>query len=286
MPIKLMHQMNNLCIAEFENVISFWNMLKYLVETPYLKHYIIENYEGGNTLVSRDAWEEEGVMFKEISPGTYFFPYDSVGFILDDSIHNINLIILDHYSQGFDYKNENDLMVSVKNTDNVIMTVPNNQVSKLIALYLLSYMKIGFDRNLMISLANLIESLSIDKIKQIEYVKSSFIIKLKGIDFIIKITSDDEMFSFYKINYYNNRCKKEFVKEDKVKSIGYLKKKIIKKNKYFTIGYYLLIAAVFTAILIYNKKIFFFLLIGLVLFLIITFIIKKNAYRFFSKEGK
>jgi hypothetical protein len=283
MPLKIKYIGNDLYAADFENVISFWNILKYLVETPYLKHFLIENYEGGNTLVGREAWKEEGIMFKEVTPGMYFFPYESVGFVLDDSVHNMILTIVDHYTPDINYKKENELVLTIRNTDWASIEIPQKQLPVLIALYLLSFMKIGFDRNFVKSLAVLLENVLTETTKQLEYIKSSFIVTLKGIDFIIRVMSENRTSQFYKINYYNKRCRKESLKENKVKSLSYLKKKILRQNKYFPALFYLLSCTAVVLLFILNKKIFFILA---VIFLICYFalsLIKKNAYRFFSK---
>ncbi len=286
MPLKIKYIGNDLYTAEFENVISYWNVLKYLVETPYLKHYLVENYEGGNTLVNRDAWEEEGVMFKELTPGLFFFPYESVGFILDDSIHNMILTIIDHYSPDMDFKKENDLVIKVRNTDWASIETPRTKLTTLIALYLLSYMKTGFDRNFIKSLSGLLDSIITDKTKQIEYIKTSFLVSMKGIYFFIKVMTEDRSSQFYKINYFHNRSKKEIIKESKIKSIAYLKKKILKKNKYYPLLFYLLTGSAFVFLFIVNKKILIILaVIWLIYYFILLPLIKKNAYRFFSKRS-
>ncbi len=282
MPLKLKYIGNDLYTAELENVISFWNILKYLVETPYLKNFLIENYEGGNTLVNREAWEEEGVMFKEISPGTFFFPYESVGFVLDDSVHNINLTVVDHYTPGMNYKKENDLVLSVNNTDSAVMELPAGKLGILTALYLLSNMKTGFDRAFLMSLASLLDPLINEKVRQIEYIKSSFMVTLKGIYFVIRLINENRESFFYKINYFNKRCKKESIKENKVRSLAYLKKKIIKKSRYYAVLYYFLIVSAVILLWFLSKKFLILLIIAGFIVYFLTVLVRKNAYRFFS----
>ena len=282
MPLKIKYIGDDLYSADFENVISFWNILKYLVETPYLKHYIVENYEGGNTLVSKDAWEEDSVMFKEISPGTYFFPYESVGFILDDSVHNMILTIVDHYTQGFDYKKNNDLVIKIRNTDGASVETSRARLTDLISLYLLSVMKTGFDRNFIKTLTGVLDSVLSDKTKQVEYIKSSFLVTLKGIDFIVRIMTEDRTSHFYKINYFKGRCRKEAIRENKIKSIAYLKKKILKRNKYYPALFYVLCGAAVMLLFIFTRKVFISIAVTCCVLYIAVSMIKKNAYRFFS----
>ncbi len=285
MPLKIKYIGNNKYAVDFDNVISFWNILKYLVDTPYLKHYLIENYDGGNTLVTRDAWEEEGVMFKELSQGLYFFPYESVGFILDDSVHNMVLTIVDHYTSDLDYRNENDLVLRIRNTDSATVETAQNRLADLIALYLLSYIRTGFDRNFIKSLSGIVDSFITDKTRQIEYIKSSFLVTLKGINFIIKVIMEDRSYQFYKINYFGSRCRKEIIKENKIRSISYLKKKILERNKYYPALFYMLSAAAVISLFIINKKIFIIGTVFCLFFYFVLSIIKKNAYRFFSKKS-
>lgn len=59
MPLKIKNIENGKVLFEFENVVSIWNILKFIVDYPYLKHFIIENYEGGNTLVPSETWTKK-----------------------------------------------------------------------------------------------------------------------------------------------------------------------------------------------------------------------------------
>jgi hypothetical protein len=282
MPLKLKYIGNDIYTAELENVISFWNILKYLVDAPYLKHYLVENYEGGNTLVSREAWEEDGVMFKEISPNLFFFPYESVGFVLDDSVHNIDLTVIDQYTPGVDYKKENDLVLSVKNTDTAVIELTVKKLGILAALYLLSFIKTGFDRVFLLSAASTLDSVINERVKQIEYIKSSFKVTFKGINFVIRLINENRETFFYKINYFNKKCRKENLKENKIRSITYLKKKIINKNRYLAALYYFLVACIVAVLFLFGKKFLLILAILGILAYFITMIVRKNAYRFFS----
>jgi hypothetical protein len=116
-------------------------------------------------------------------------------------------------------------------------------------------------------------------------------ITFKGINFVIRLVNESRESFFYKINYFNNRCKKENIKENKVKSLAYLKKKIIKKNKYFASLYYILISGFFIFIslfCIFRKKFIFIIALAVLALIIyfLTLMIRKNAYRFFSKGEK
>jgi len=286
MALKIIDSSRYRYLVECENVINFWFILKYLVDTPYLKNYIVKNYEGGNTLVSREAWKEEGIMFKEIKPSVFLFPYDSIGFVLDDSIHNARIIIVDNYSEDINHEVENELLINVQNTDKLIISLQKEKMPVFVSLYLLSYMKLGFDKTFLNSLAKVLTPIQYDNTIQLEYISSSFSISLKGISFIIKVVNEDKEKVFYKIGYYKKKCRREQIKEEKVRTLGYLKKKILSSNMYYYILYYFLMALGLILIFLFFRKIFYLLVIFSILAYIINRFLRKNAYRIFSGTEK
>ncbi len=284
MPLKINYLNNGKTECEFENLISLWNILKFLVDSPYLKHYIIENYEGGNTLAPSETWDEEGIMFKEITPSVYFFPYDSIGFIIDDSIHNLTLYIVENLNDNGDYKNDFEILFSISKTDSARLVLDNDKLSLFITLYLLFVIKIGFTKSLLNSLNTVVSSIINDKIESIEYINNSILISIKKISFIIKISFNNDEYLYYKIECSQGKSKKELLKEQDIKNIGFLKKKILKKNKYIPIVFYSVFAILGILLLIFNKKLLILLIILLIIIRYLIGIFKKNAHKFIYKE--
>lgn len=285
MALKIIHTENGRITFQFENVISPWNIMKYLLDVPYLKRFVIDKYDGGNMLVPREAWKEEGVMFKEIKPGIYLFPYESIGFVLDDSIHNLKLYIMDNYTEGSNYKDHAEMVFSVIDTDTANLTADIKNVPLFMALYLLSISRLGFDTDFLKSLESVMESSfpGYSYPESIEYMPTSVMIGLKKISFNIRMTDRHGAETFHKISYSGKKCRKEPLKEKNIRNILYLKKKILKKNKYYPLIFYGSIVVLTAAFFILNKKIFILLLVVAVVLRVIYVIVRKNAYKFVSK---
>jgi hypothetical protein len=285
MPLKIQSLDNEQVKFQFENVVTIWNILKFLVEVPYLKHFIIEDYEGGNTLVPKETWKEEGVMFKEISSSIYLFPYDSVGFILDDSICNLKLYLTENYSKNFNYKKNSELVYTVTDTDQASLTLPKSKAAAFISLYLFSIMKLGFDKNWLDSLEEIFLNMNLSNFSDIEYLKTSLIYSVKKATFIIRLLSKNDGDIYYRITHTPKKCKKDLLKEEEIKNLGFLKKKILKKNKYYPLIYYSGIALICVVILILNRKLFIAAAILLIIAKIAYDIYKKNAYKIGNKKN-
>lgn len=228
--------------------------------------------------------DQEGIMFKKISPTKYFFPYDSIGFIIDDSIHNVTLYIVESYDNNNDYKNKSELILTIHNTDHASLLINEDRVTLFVVLYLLSVMKVGFDKKLLNTLESVFKNIFNNKINSVEYLDTSLLISLKKMSFITKLNIKENEVVYYKISYTNKKGRKEVLKETDIKNLGFLKKKILKKNKYFPIIYYSIIIIVGALIFLINKKIFIW---GLILYIIIRyiyFLFKKNAYKLFSRD--
>lgn len=260
----------------FENSISPWSILKELEETPYLKSYLVKNYDGGNSMVPEEAWKEEGILYQKIQEGVYIFPYESIGFVLDDSINNVDITVLDKAVPNNINPSEFVFRYIVENLQTTRLLIYNqtDKISVLAALYLFSKMKIGFDNDILRSVEKCIRPLINSNTKGIEFVESSLSFGLKGMKFIIQVSTDDKEL-FYTINC-KRKCKKSPLKENQIRNLGYLKKKIMLKSPVFPIIYVLfLILSVF---LLYKW-------IGMsILALLILFLILKGCYSFIRKR--
>jgi hypothetical protein len=284
MALKILSRHNDKTVFQFDNVIPIWSLLKHLVETPYLKQYIVKDYEGGNTLAPKETWNEEGILYKEIGSFTYFFPYESIGFVVDDSIHNLSLYAIDFYHDKMNYQDEALLCFKIQETDLAQVTLPEEKENILAALYILSAAKLGFDYSLLDNMSLLTKSLLTSGAVSIEYIKGSITIGLKGTSLMADVAGEEGKASHYKIHIRNGKCKKEILKDEEIKNFGFFKKKILSKNKYFPYIYYGLIGLAGLLILIFNKKLFVLLLVLLVLTWIVYLWLKKNAYRLFRDK--
>lgn len=269
----------------FDNVISPWNIMKHLLEVPYLKRFVIDKYDGGNMLVPREAWKEEGVMFKEIKPGIFLFPYESIGFVLDDSIHNLKLYIMDNYTEGSNFRDTAEMVFSIMDTDTAGLTTEVKNAPLFMALYLLSVSRLGFDSDFLKSLETVTESLLTggSAPESVEYMPTSVMIGVKKISFNIRVTDRHGVESFYKISYSARKCRKEPLKEKNIRNILYLKKKLLKRNKYFPLIFYGSAVILALVLFILSKKVLILILAALVALRVIYVIIRKNAYKFVSK---
>lgn len=271
-------------VLEFENVVSVWNTLKYMVDVPYLKRFVVEKYEGGNMLVPREAWKEEGVMFKEIRPGVYLFPYDSIGFVIDDSIHNMRMHVLDQYGEGSNYRDQAEMTIGILNTDFAELVLDEKAAPKFSALYLLSAAKIGFDAQFLQALEAAILPVFEEGAESIEYLPASLLVGLKRISFLARVRSQKNGDAYYRLTYSGHRCRRDPVREKNLYNVSYLKKKLLKKNALFPVLYYGVLFLIPLGVFLWNKKLFLMLLGGFLAAWLVLKLVKKNAYKFLSKN--
>ena len=280
MPFKILKYSDEKVSISCENVISLWNILKYLVETPYLRSYYIENYDGGNTLVPKELWKEENISFKEVRKNVFLFPYNSINFIIEDSIHNIDVYVVSETTRSF--KSSCELQFSIKDTENFYAVLNVNKLSTLMTLYFFSLLKLGYNNKMFESFDSLWKKGEIFKIKEVEYLSSSFQIGVKGFYFIVKFVKDSNEVEYYKISYGNGKFKKEILKDEKGFNPGLLKKKIFSKARIFSIIYYSLIPLIIILFLVFKRKwLILFLLVYMFLRLFYS-LLKKNLYKIFK----
>ncbi len=279
MSFKILKVENEKVRIASENVISPWNILKYMIDMPYLYFFYIENYEGGNTLIPEELWKEEGITYKKIKKGSYLFPYNSINFILEDSIHNINIYVVSENSKNF--KSEYELFLSIKNTEECFVEFNIEKINTFLALYFFSLLKLGYDNSMFEGFKLLWKKNEILKFYEIEYISSSFQIGLKGFHFIVKMEKDNEV-EYYKIDYEKGRFKKELLKEDKSLNPGLIKKKLFTKSIFFPILYYSFIPVFLVLIYFFKKKWLVILLIAYILLKISYNILKKNVHKIFK----
>ncbi len=281
MSFKILKIDNEKVEVKFDNVISLWNLLKYLVDMPYLYSFYIENYEGGNTLIPVELWKEEGITYKELKKGVYLFPYDSINFVFEDSIHNIDVYIVSDKVRNI--KKEFELFISIKNTEEIFVTVKIEKFETLFALYIFNFLKLGYDNRMFEGFKSLWKKSELLNIKDIEYVSSSFQIGLKGFHFILKLTTDKGE-DYFKIDYEKGKFKKELLKESKTLNPGMLKKKLFSKHIFFSILYYSLIPVLLVLIYRYKKKWLILILIFYIAIKIAFALLRKNIYKIFKQK--
>ncbi|OHD56507.1 MAG: hypothetical protein A2Y33_15400 [Spirochaetes bacterium GWF1_51_8] len=254
MPFSIDFENNSINI-KCENVMSLWSLLKELVETPYLKSYVIENYEGGNTLVPRSAWNDDGAMYREISEDIYLFPYESIGFVFDDTLSNVDIYVIDDYSAGMNYKNDYLVMFSVRNVDRFSVKFRDRtKLSTVLAYYLLSALKMRFDAA-MINTIDVIVRSSLSFRKQLlELIVPSVTLGLSEMEFVLKSTDENNKSQFIQISC-GKRCRKRVVSEKDFVNLGYLKKKLIANVTLLKILYYVFLCSLPVALYIFLVKV-------------------------------
>jgi hypothetical protein len=294
MPFALDYENNSITVKS-ENVMSLWSLLKELVDTPYLKSYVIENYEGGNTLVPRSAWEDDGVMYREISEDIFLFPYESIGFILDDTVNNVDIYVIDNYSAGMNYKTDFLVSFTVRNVDRFTMKMRDrSKISYILAYYLLSYMKMNFDTGFVYTFEMLLRS-SVSFRKQVfELLPSTVTLGLSEMQFVLRTTDDNNKTQFVQL-VCGKKCKKRIVSEKEIVNLGYIKKKLFSQIVLLKYLYYSLLAALpFGLYFLMEKvlkisKIRVFLIFGVFILIIIGKFIysiykRKNIFKHYSKK--
>ncbi len=270
----------------FENIINPWKILKEVDETPYLKSFIIKNYAGGNTLVPREAWKEEGILYQEIEKNIFLFPYESIGFVLDDSISSLDLTVVDEYEEANDDNTPNFILqYNVENVETCHLKLigQTGKISRLATLYLFSKIKIGYDNDILRSIEKCIRPLINSETNNIDYVDSTLSIGLKGLTFVIRVNSDKTN-TFYKITC-KGRCKKNQLKENQIRSLGYLKKKIMHRNPAFPLLYSLLLLSLLILIYVWIGKTTLILFLFLLLLKGFSLFLKKRLPLILKKIG-
>jgi len=265
--------------------LSLWDILKYTLHHPYLKHYLIKDYEGGNTLVPRETWKyEENLVYKEISPGVYYFPYESLGFVLNDSLSSLSLYAFEENFTGIPDISSADLVVEIRNTDDIRLIFSLSFLPFFLGYYTLSVLKIGFEDVTITHLAGVFESIiSKEKPSLWEPIVGSVSITPQGLSFLVE-TSERGEEVYYRFTY-KTKCKKERLKPHEVKSIALtFKKKILvtKEDKLiFVTGAFLLF---WLASVLIKKKFFVPLLLLLGLSFLFWLMVKRFYLVLMTKQ--
>ncbi|MFN4217404.1 MAG: hypothetical protein ACK4HQ_08410 [Brevinematales bacterium] len=256
--------------------LSLWDILKYTLQHPYLKHYLIKDYEGGNTLVPRETWRyEENLIYKEISPGIYYFPYESLGFVLNDSPSSLSLYAFEENFHGIPDISSADLVLEIRHTDDILLIFSLSFLPFFLGYYTLSVLKIGFEDVTITHLAGVFESIiTKEKPSLWEPIVGSVNITPQGLSFLVETSEKGEEI-YYRFTY-KTKCKKERLKPHEVKSIALaFKKKILvtkKDKRIFFTGALLLF---WLASVIIKKKLFVPLLLFVAFFYLLWFLIKR-----------
>jgi hypothetical protein len=281
---------------EFSNNVSMWSLLKSAVDTPYLMNYVVDGYEGGNTLVPIETWNDDGIMYREIGKGVYVFPYDSVGFVFDDNIININIYITERFEEKKNYKKEAICVFRIEDTDTIKVQFRDEaRIYELITIYLLSEMKVGYDNRILGEVSDILKSLVNIKTREIEYIKSTLFFGAQGIGFVIRIVEKDGKDTFYKVSCFK-KVKKKQISEKDIKKVGYLKKKLFEKHPILRLVYYsgILVSLGFLALVlpkilkIRSSKVIIMLAVIAVILLFLRLVkklFKRNAYRLYNKKS-
>ncbi len=217
----------------FENKVSLWSILKTVSKTPYLKSFIVDKYDGGNTMIDKEYWNQEEIMYSELSNGKYLFPYDSIGFILDDSISDIELSVIDTLDKTDPARSHVEYQIIIKDTDQLSILLPNrDHVYDLASLYLFSMFDSGYDHVMMFTLSQGLKGLIKDKVSTIDIVEGSFKVRLDSMHFVLKLNETAEKDSYYYIKLGKHFSKKA-IQEKNINNLSYLKKKLLNKISLF-----------------------------------------------------
>jgi|GEM_PF-1471733 hypothetical protein len=266
--------------------LSLWDILKYTLQHPYLKHYLIKDYEGGNTVVPRETWKyEENLVYKEIAPNVFYFPYESLGFVLNDSLVSLSLYAFEESFNDIPDFTKADLTIEIRDTDYVRLVFHESFLPLFLGFYTLSVLKIGFEDVTVTHLAEVIQSLvAKEKLSLWEPVKGSVGINAQGLQFLVETREDGEEV-YYRFSY-KTRCRKERLKPQEVKNIVLtFKKKILLtlEDKLFFAGGVVLLM---WWVLLFVKKRFLMPMIVLGVFLWIGWILFKRFYLvFLARRG-
>ncbi len=281
---------------ECENAISLWNVLKETVDMPYLKSFVVENYEGGNTLVPIDTWKHDEIMYREIADKVYLFPYESIGFVLDDSIDNADIFVIEAYTDNLDYRKNCLVQISVSDIETLSVTFDNPAFAyKLASLYLTTIMKLRYDAATFASLENLLAGIVTPKTMEIVYLDGTLRFGIKGMDFKMMAVSEDKP-QYYKITF-ENRWKKQVIKANDVKDPSFIKKKYLNRKWYLKLIYYLIWIAIFGFALIGAPKLFHIsmkqvikyltpLVIIFIAYRVLIVLFRNNYYKIYHSKTK
>lgn len=210
---------------QFDNVISLWNILKNLSRMPYLQSFIIEDYDGGNTQIDREYWNQEQIMFKELAPGKFFFPYESIGFILDDSISDVTISVLGEIHPTNPSQSKPEYTISIRDTDTCTVRLPDRDaVPVLAALYLFSKTDSGFDQTMLFNLKEGMRGILKDKEMRFEIVDGTFKVTMEALNFVLRLIDSQGKESLLHIQS-GKRFHKKAINESQIKNLAYLKKK-------------------------------------------------------------
>jgi len=237
MRIEFHYLENNRVECRYQQIhLSLWDILKYTLHHPYLKHYLVTNYEGGNTLVPHEAWKyEENLVYKEISPRVYYFPYESLGFVLNDSLASLTLAAFEESFTGMPDITQADLLIEIRHTDDIRLVFHQSFLPLFLGYYTLSVLKIGFEDVTISHIAGVFESIILrEKPSSWEPIMGSVSITPQGLTFLVE-TSEQGEEVYYRFTY-KTKCKKERLKPHEVKNIALtFKKKILvtQQDKWF-----------------------------------------------------
>ncbi len=245
MRIALRYLENERVECRYQGVhLALWDVLKYTVQHPYLKHYLIQDYEGGNTIVPREAWRyEENLVYKELATGVFYFPYESLGFVLNDSLSSLSLYAFEESFTGIPDASQADLVIEIRHTDEMRLVFHRSFLPLFLGFYTLSVLKIGFEDVTVTHLADVLASVvEKEKLSAWEPVTGSVTISHQGLQFLIE-TEENGAEVYYRFTY-KTKCKKERLKPNEVKSLALtFKKKILvtwKDKTFFFSGLVLL----------------------------------------------
>ncbi len=214
----------------FENVISLWNILKNISRTPYLKHFIVENYDGGNTQIDREYWNQEEIMFRELKKGQFLFPYESIGFVLDDSISDIDISVIDGLKDNDPGSSPAEYKISIRDTDNCVIYLKDREhVPIIAALYLFSFFDSGFDHTMLFVLKEGMRGILKDRDFRFEIVDGTFQVTMEALHFVLKIQDPQDRENYLHIQL-GKRFSKKSINESQIKNLAYLKKKWLAAN--------------------------------------------------------
>ncbi|URA09677.1 hypothetical protein [Thermospira aquatica] len=282
MRIALRYLENERVECSYKGVhLALWDVLKYTLHHPYLKHYFITDYEGGNTLVPREAWRyEENLVYKELAPGVFYFPYESLGFVLNDSLSSLSLYAFEESFTGIPDTHNADLAIEIRHTDEIRLVFHRSFLPLFLGFYTLSVLKIGFEDVTVTHLGDVLTSL-VEKERPLawEPVTGSVTISPKGLQFLVE-TEEKGSEVYYRFTY-KSKCKKERLKPNEVKSLVLtFKKKILVtwEDKAFFLAGLLLILWL---ILLLVKKKFLMPLLFFVLVLFVGWLLLKRFYLIF-----
>jgi hypothetical protein len=268
MSLKMESLENGKVRLEFENVVSVWNILKYLSSAVYLKHFVVEKYEGGNTQVPEEAWKEEGILYNRLPDNNYYFPYESIGFVLNDSVASLTVYVLENQKDIDSYRTSFEMRFEVCDTDSAVLEMSREHLVTFVSLYLMSMLRVGFDSAVLKSVDAVVKTLLGSRVTEIEYIPDTLTFGVNGMQFVTRVGeagAEKVESRFYRIEC-RKKCRKTQITEKQVVSFGYLKKKILSKNKYLPFAYYGLIV-LFWILLFFLKRSLF--VAGVVLVIVV-----------------